>query len=105
MVAIFHHLGVPTSSEGKNELYIAEGKVYVTDPEESPYRIEYLRFETGSPMPDALQKEQHVAYMVKSIPEALEGREVVVEPFDATDELRVAFIRVDGALIEVMETR
>ncbi len=105
MTAVFHHIGVPTSAKGKAETYIEGGKVFITDPEASPYRIEFLRFEADTPMPELLQRQCHAAFMVDNIATELEGRDVVVEPFDATDELTVAFIKVGDALIELMETK
>lgn len=101
----FHHMGVPTRTKGENETYIEGGKVYVTDPESHPYRVEFLRFEADSPMPEAVRTRPHAAFVVDSIEKALEGRKVLIEPFDATDTLRVAFIEDGEALIEVMEMK
>ncbi|MBI4882323.1 MAG: hypothetical protein HY812_22075 [Planctomycetes bacterium] len=105
MAATFHHIGVPTARVGQGETYIAGGKVHVTDPEASPYRIEFLRFEPDTPMPEILRKQCHAAFVVESIDAALIGQEVVVEPFAATAEVRVAFLKVGDALIEVMEMK
>jgi hypothetical protein len=104
-VAQFHHLGVPTKVKQPSETYLEGGKVFITDPAASPYRIEYLRFEHGSPMPDPLKKQVHAAYMVDDLEKALAGEKVVLPPFDASPTLRVAFIMKDGALIEVMKAK
>ena len=104
-MAQFHHVGVPTKVKQPNETYLAGGKVFITDPNASPYKFEYLRFEAGSPMPDALKKQVHVAYEVDSLETALAGEKVVLPPFDASPTLRVAFILKDGALIEVMKSK
>ncbi|MBN1343047.1 MAG: hypothetical protein JXQ73_10230 [Phycisphaerae bacterium] len=101
----FHHLGVPTSAKHDNEIYIEGGKVYATDPAAHPYRVEFLRFEPDSPMPDAIKTGVHAAFLVDNLDAALKGQKVVLPPFDATDELRVAFIEDGGALIEIMEKR
>jgi hypothetical protein len=105
MAIEFHHIGVPTSAKSEEETYIEGGKVFVTDPEASPYRIEFLRFQVDTPMPEILRTQCHAAFMVDSITTAMKGQEVVVEPFDATEELRVAFIKVGDALIELMEKK
>ncbi len=105
MAATFHHIGVPTARVGRGETYIAGGKVHVTDPAESPYRIEFLRFEPDTPLPAILRAQCHAAFVVESIEAALAGQEVVVEPFAATPEVRVAFLKVGDALIEVMEMK
>lgn len=99
----FHHFGVPTSVKSENETYIEGGKVFVTDPESHPYRVEFLRFEDDSPMPEMVKNCPHAAFVVPSIEKAMEGRDVVIEPFNATDTIRVAFIQDNEALIELME--
>ena len=101
----FHHFGVPTSAKGDNEAYIEGGKVYATDPESHPYRVEFLRFEPDSPLPEAVRTQPHAAFIVPDLDKALEGQNVILPPFDATPELRVAFIQDGDAVIEVMEKR
>jgi len=103
--AQFHHLGVPTKTQGDNEVYIEGGKVYVTDPETHPYRVEFLRFDDDSPMPDQLKTKSHAAFVVENLDAALEGENVLIAPFDATETLRVAFITDGDALIELMEMK
>jgi hypothetical protein len=99
----FKHYGVPTTQQQDDELYIEGAGVYITDPEAHPYNVEFLRFEADSPMPQEIQTKPHAAFLVDDLDKALEGKDVILEPFDATETLRVAFI-VDGdALIELME--
>jgi len=104
-VARFHHVGVPTTTRRPKEQHLEGGKVYITNPDDHPYQFEFLRFEKGTPLPEALQKGPHVAYMVDSVDAALKGEQVVLPPFDATPTLRVAFIMKDGVLVEVMQQR
>lgn len=101
----FHHFGVPVSAAQPDETYIEGGKVYITDPEAHPYQIEYLRFDVDSPMHPDIQNNSHAAFMVESIEEALKGKQVITEPFEATETLRVAFINDGGAIIELMEQK
>jgi hypothetical protein len=103
--AEFHHFGVPTDAKGTGETFIEGGKVHVTDPESHPFRVEFLRFEADTPMPDIVRTQPHAAFLVPSIDEALKGQNVVIQPFDATETLRVAFIKDGDALIEVMEMK
>jgi len=103
--AEFHHFGVPTSAEHDNETYIEGAKVHVSDPESHPYRVEFLRFEQGSPLPENVQTRPHAAFIVEDLDAALEGQHVVIPPFDATDVFRCAFIADGDALIELMERR
>lgn len=99
----FHHFGVPVSAEQENETYIEGAKVFITDPESHPYRVEYLRFEKDSPMPEDIINNAHAAFVVDDLKAALEGENVIIEPFEATESLRVAFINDKGAIIELME--
>lgn len=103
--ATFHHFGVPTSVKMGEENYIEGAKVHVTDPEKHPFRIEFLRFDADSGMPDVLKNGAHAAFLVDSLEAALAGQEVLIPPFDATDELRCAFIKDGDAVIEVMEKK
>jgi len=102
---LFHHLGVPTTATGNDEIYIEGGKVYVTDPEAHPYRVEFLRFDPDSPMPDAIKNKCHAAFVVDNLDDALKDQNIIVPAFDATDTLRVAFIADGDAVIEVMEMK
>ncbi len=99
----FDHIGVPTKTPREGEVYIEAAKVHVTSPDAHPYRVEFLRFEKGSPMPAAMQKNPHTAFCVDDLARALEHEEVLVAPFDATPALRVAFIRKDGLILELMQ--
>ncbi len=103
--AKFHHFGVPTTARAENEIFIEGAGVHVTDPESHPYRIEFLRFEPDSQMPNVLKTKCHAAFMVESLQDALKDQNVLIAPFDATDTIRVAFITDGDALIELMETK
>ena len=102
-MATFHHYGVPTAVEAADATYIEGAKVYATDPEAHPYRVEFLRFEADSPMHELVVKRTHVAFMVDDLAAALKGKNVIVEPFDAKETLRVAFITDGDAVLELME--
>ncbi len=71
--------------------------------ESHPFRIEFLRFEPDSPMHADVINNPHAAFMVENLDAALEGQTVIIEPFDATETLRVAFINDNGAVIELMQ--
>ena len=101
----FHHFGVPTNAKSSSESYIEGAKVYISDPETHPYRVEFLRFEDDRARPTAVRPRPHAAFIVDSLDKALEGENVIIPPFDATAELRVAFIKDGDAIIEVMERR
>ena len=105
MAAQFHHFGVPTSASLKGADYIKDGGVYVTDAQTHPYHVEFLKFDPDSPMPELIKTTPHIAFMVDSVDQAIEGKDIVCQPFDANPTLRVAFFRDGDALIEVMESK
>jgi len=104
-VATFMHFGVPTSTKMDGMAYLEGGKVWYTDPETSPYKIEFLYFEPDSPMPEPLKTKCHAAFLVDDLDAAVAGQNVVVEPLEVGQGLRIAFIFQDAALIELMEQK
>ncbi len=99
----FNHVGIPTSVTHENESFNADIGLYVTDFSDSEHRIEWLRFLEDSPMPEELKTTAHVAYEVDNLEEAMKGKKVLLEPFDANDTLRIAFIMEDEAPVELMQ--
>lgn len=99
----FHHIGVPTTVCQPNEIHLAEAKLYITDANQSPHRIELLRFEPGSPMHDLLKTTAHVAYTVDDLKAALVGQEVIIPPFSPMPGLQVAFVREGSVPVEYLE--
>ncbi|HRX78269.1 MAG TPA: hypothetical protein P5307_04365 [Pirellulaceae bacterium] len=103
MAKTFHHIGLPTNDPQPNETYVADTKVWVTDPADHPYRVEFLRFEDDSPVTGPLREMPHVAYRVDDMSAAIEGKEMILEPFTPMPGLSVAFVMEDGAVIEFMK--
>ncbi len=99
----FHHVGIPTTEKKGEEIYLEDAKLYVTEIDDSPHKIEWLRFEDGSPMPKELQTIAHIAYEVDNLNVALEGQEILIEPFTPMEGVTVAFVLENGAPIEYME--
>ncbi len=97
-----NHFGVPTREKQAKENYVEGMKVHLTDYSESPNKIEFLRFEDGSWLPEIIQKVPHIAYEVPDMEAALEGAEVIVEPLRAGDNLTIAFIKEEGIPVELM---
>jgi len=99
----FNHFGIPTTTARPGESYLADAKLYITDAEQSPNGIEWLRFEPGSPMPAMLQTLPHIAYKVDDLQAELEGAEVLLEPFSPMEGVTVAFVVEEGAPIEFLQ--
>ncbi|MFC2082536.1 VOC family protein [Candidatus Bipolaricaulota bacterium] len=99
----FHHVGIPTTEPKEGEMYRADSKLFITDIDSHPYRVEWLRFEPGSPMPDLIQTVAHVAFEVDDLQEAIEGKNVLVQPKTLPNGVRIAFIAESGAPVEFMQ--
>jgi catechol 2,3-dioxygenase-like lactoylglutathione lyase family enzyme len=99
---LFHHVGIPTRDQKNNEILLEGGRVFITDPEVSPYRIEWLRFLPDSPLPAELKNLPHIAFLVEDVRTAMAGKKVVIEPFAPMPGVEVGFVLDDGALIEFM---
>ncbi|NMS90098.1 hypothetical protein HGQ85_09145 [Clostridioides difficile] len=99
----FVHIGVVTDKPQEHEEFNEELKVYITDPKYTEFKYEYLRFVEGSPLPEIMQKNPHVAYKVKNMDKYLSENEVIVEPFNVGDNLKCAFIINGGFIIELMQ--
>ncbi len=99
----FHHVGVITDQPQPGEIYVPETKVHVTNPNDNLYRIEYLRFEPDSPVSGPVRNLPHIAFKVPKLEPELEGRQVLLGPFWAMENVRVVFVLIDGAVFEFME--
>ncbi len=100
----FDHVGFRTNEKKEEEDYVEATKVWVTNPKTHPFNIEWLRFESDSPVTGPVKDEPHVAYRVKNMDEASKGMKLMLGPFWANEKLRVAFFQYkDGGIVELME--
>jgi len=99
----YHHIGIPTERPRPGERYIEEYGMYVSGFEQSPYGIEWMRFEKDSPVHELVRKMPHIAFTVPDLEAALEGRELLGEIDSPSPGLRVAMIVSDGAPVELMQ--
>jgi len=98
----FNHVGIPTTSPKEGEVYAEGMKLFLTDFNNSPNKIEFLRFESDSQMPEILKTHAHMAYEVYNLESAMKGKKVILEPFQAGEGLTCAFIEEEGIAIELM---
>lgn len=101
----YHHTGIPTGEPRQGEEYLPELKMYVSGFSESPYGIEWMRFEAGSPVPELVKTVPHVAFEVDDLMKALEGKRVLTAPNSPSAGVRVAMIVHNGCPVELMEFR
>ena len=98
-----HHIGIPTDRVDEGMAYLEDAGVHVSDPEQSPNRIEWLRFEDHSGLPEILKKMPHIAYRVDDLAAELKGAEMLLEPFVAMVGVTVAFVIEEGVPIEFLQ--
>ena len=99
----YHHVGIPTDVPHSGEVYLERLGVHCTDHERNPFGIQWMRYDSNSPLPDLVKSVTHVAFEVDDLASALAGREVIIEPNSPSDGVLVAFVIEDGAPVELMQ--
>ena len=100
----FHHIGIPTNESLEGEKYSSTFKMYTSGGNHKQFRIQYHRFEEDSPLHPLLKTKTHVAFKVNNIDVAIEGQNIILEPYYPFEGFKVAAIEVDGSPIELIET-
>jgi hypothetical protein len=99
----YHYIGIPTRQKRKDETHLAHLKIYVSGNEESPYGVEWMRFENDAEYPDIVKTIPHVAFEVDDLEEAIKGKGVIIQPNSPSPGVMVAFIEENGAPIEFLQ--
>jgi hypothetical protein len=101
----FHHLGIPTDRSMPGEKYIPHLKIYVSGFSESPFGIEWMRFEKGCEFNKLICTVPHIAFQVDNLEYEISAHKlkVITEPNSPSDGVRVAMIEHNGAPIELIE--
>ena len=99
----FDHVGIVTTEKKADETFIAPTRVWITDFQTHPYRVEWLRYEPDSPVTGPVREVPHVAYRVDDIEAAAKGMKVLLEPFDVGFAVVGFYQTDDGAVIEFMK--
>ncbi len=77
--------------------------MYAAGLDESPYGVEWVRFDPDCPLPELVKRVPHVAFEVDDLASELEGREVIVGPNRPSEGVTVAFIVHNGAPVEFLQ--
>ena len=101
----FNHVGIVTTESKEGAVYNEGLSVWLTDYSKSPNRIEFLKFEKGSCLPELVQTNGHIAYTVPCLEKELEGKKVIFGPAVCDKHLTIAFIEEEGIAIEIMELK
>ena len=101
----YHHLGIPTTTIMPGEIYLPQFRMYVSGFSKSPFGVEWMRFEEGSPVNALIQKIPHIAFVVEDVYGELEKHDfnVITPPNSPSDMSIVAMIEHNGAVIELIE--
>jgi hypothetical protein len=78
-------------------------KISVSGYDESPYGVEWMRFEDDAEYPDIVKTIPHVAFEVDDLEEAIKGKNVIIQPNSPSPGVMVAFIEENGAPIEFLQ--
>ncbi len=99
----YHHVGIPTDRILPEQDYVKEYQLYASGYLESPYGIEWMKFDAYCPLPELVKTVPHVAFVVDDIQAAITGKKVIIEPNRPTEGVTVAFIEDNGAPIELLQ--
>ena len=107
MAAEYMHIGIPVLNKKPNMIFNEWGQFWVNESvDEYDYKIEYLKFEEGTRFPEILSKLFHVAYKVDDMDPYLEkADQIVFGPERLDEKVRLAFVFMDDALIELYEEK
>jgi len=101
----YHHTGIPTDQVMQDEKYLPQFKIYVSGFSNSPFGIEWMRFEKDCPINQLIQTVPHLAFEVTDIDYeiATHNLKVITTPNQPGIGIRVAMIEHNGAPIELIE--
>ncbi|MBC3898994.1 hypothetical protein [Acetobacterium malicum] len=101
------HVGVPVKEPVLEEFYAEGLKVHISGPDNNPLKFEYLRFEEGTPLHPDVVNLTHIAYKVPNIDTFISDHQAIVlnERMTVDDHLDIAFVKVAGTVIELMEMK
>lgn len=100
----FHHVGLRAMDPQPDENFVEATRVWVTDPNAHPQRIEWLRYEPDSYLDEKFKNTPHVAWVVDDIEPWIAGKEIAIAPFEVGDPpfATVVFIWEEGMISEYM---
>ncbi len=99
----YHHIGIPTTAVRPGERHIPHLKMFVSGFEESPYGVEWMRFEDDCPINPLIRTTPHIAFEVDDLDAALEGKTLLGPVSSPSEGVRVAMIIDNGTPVELLE--
>lgn len=101
----YHHLGIPVNERMPRETFIEQFRVYVSGFRESPFGIEWMRYEEGSPVHELIRKVPHLAFEVEDLELEISRHnlKVITESNSPSEGVRVVMIEFAGAPVELIQ--
>ncbi len=101
----YYHIGIPTNEPITGEKYLPQFKLYVSGFDISPYGIEWMRYESESPIDELIKRVPHIAFEVDDLDFELQKHnfKILTPPNAPGEGIRVAMIVHNGAPIELIE--
>ena len=101
----YHHIGIPTREPINDEIYLPQFKLGVGGFADSPYGIEWMRFDSDSPVEELIKNIPHIAFEVEDLDRELSRHDfkIITQPNSPGDGIRVAMIEHNGAPVELIE--
>lgn len=104
MSATYMHIGIPVTNKKPGMVYNDGMKLWLSsNVDDHDFKIEYLKFEEGTPFPEIMHKNPHVAYKVDNLEKYMEEGTLIFGPAKASGTARLAFIIKDDTIIELYE--
>lgn len=106
MAAEYMHVGIPVTNLKEGMTYNEDMKLWMSNPDDYDFKIEYLKFEAGTPFPEIIHKNPHVAYKVDDADMYItKAQQVLFGPLEIGPNIRIAFILLDDTIIELYEDK
>jgi len=106
MAMEYMHIGIPITNKKPGMTYNEDMKLWMSNPDDYDAKIEYLKFEEGTPFPEIMHKQCHVAYKVDDMTKYLkEADSTIFGPVTIAPNVRIAFIIKDYAIMELYEDK
>jgi hypothetical protein len=99
----YHHIGIPTDNPLPEQDHSDKYKLYASGYLQSPYGVEWMKFDPDCPLPKLIKTVPHVAFVVDDIQAAIAGKQILIEPNSPAEGFTVAFIVDNGAPIEFLQ--
>lgn len=102
----YNHIGIPTDQKHDNE-ELVEGqgfRYYSTPYAANKWHVMWHRFPENHGLPELLTQVPHVAFTVDDLDLEIEGKKVLIGPYEPIEGYRVAIINDGGMAIELIES-